>query len=438
MIALVAADRLEEDEPGGVGFRNVQRAERFSRRRVLAPAMRAQPAHETLRDDTDERARNDVRFGADVGQPRDDRRRIVGVQRRKHEVPGLRRLHGDFRRLRIANLADEDDVGILAENRSQRARKRQLDFLVDLRLVDARDLIFNRILDRNDVGLLGLDRAQRRAERRRLAAAGRTDDEDHAVLMAHELPHLFEADRRHADLFEGGHAFAVIEDAHDDFLAPHGAKRRHAEIHFVAVIRHQPQAAVLRQPLLGDVHARHDLQARDEAFVDPLRQVHDFFEQAVETMADQHAFFHRLDVDVARLAFDRAFDDQVDEVDDWRCLAARLQTGGRRFEDLFFDAARQGSFADRPVVRRAPRSAAGRCRRGKRQVGVRLSRAESQRLVGIPRIDRVDDVAARRDDLLDAIAGLKFEILDQAEKQRIRHRDRQKILLEPDGHADAL
>src|ERR1700704_330954 len=57
---------------------------------------------------------------------------------------------------------------------------------------------------------------------------------------------------------------------------------------------------------------RHDLQPRDQSFVNPLRKVHDLFEQSVEAMPDEHALFHRLDVDVARLALDRAFDDQID------------------------------------------------------------------------------------------------------------------------------
>ena len=84
------------------------------------------------------------------------RRRIVGVQRREHEVAGLRGLHRDLRGLRVADLADQDDVGILPQDRAQRARERQLDLLVDLRLVDAGDLILDRILDRDDVGALRL------------------------------------------------------------------------------------------------------------------------------------------------------------------------------------------------------------------------------------------------------------------------------------------
>ena len=61
-----------------------------------------------------------------------------------------------------------------------------------------------------------------------------------------------------------------------------------------------------------------------------------------------------------------------------------------------------------------------------------------QRLVGIAVLDRLEDVGPRRDDLLDPVAGLELEILDEAEEQRIRHRDGQQVLLEPDRDADAL
>ena len=115
-------------------------ARRTSAGGVLTAAVHAQPPHEALRDDADERRRDDVGLGADVHQARDDRRRVVGVQRRQHEVAGLRRLHRDLRGLGVADLAEQDDVGILPQDRAQRARERQLDLLVDLRLVDARDL----------------------------------------------------------------------------------------------------------------------------------------------------------------------------------------------------------------------------------------------------------------------------------------------------------
>ena len=105
-------------------------------------------------------------------------------------MAGLRGLHRDLRGLLVADLADQDDVGILAEDRAERARERQLGLLVDLRLVDAGNLVLDRILDRDDVGAARLDRRDRGAERRRLAAAGRADDQDHAVLVLEEEAQL--------------------------------------------------------------------------------------------------------------------------------------------------------------------------------------------------------------------------------------------------------
>jgi len=46
-------------------------------------------------------------------------------------------LHRDLRGLSVADFAEQDDVGVLPQDRSQRAGERQLDLFVDLRLVDA-------------------------------------------------------------------------------------------------------------------------------------------------------------------------------------------------------------------------------------------------------------------------------------------------------------
>ena len=140
---------------------------------------------------------------------------------------------------------------------AQRARERQLDLLVDLRLVDAGNLILDRIFDRDDVGALGLHRRQRRAERRRLAAAGRADDEDHAVLVLEEEAASSIARRgREAELFERRDALAVIEDAHARSsrrsIVRSVETRKSTSLPSSVV---DADAAVLRQALLGDVHA---------------------------------------------------------------------------------------------------------------------------------------------------------------------------------------
>ena len=115
----------------------------------------------------------------------------------------------------------------------------------------------------------------------------------------------------------------------------------------------------------------------------------------------------------------------------------RSFSAGDRLEHFVFDAPRQRRLAGRRLGAGAP-AACARGRAVTAQLAAALRRGAHQRLVGIAGLNRVDDVAARRDDLLDAIAGLELEVLDQAEEQRVGHRDRQQVLFEADGDADAL
>jgi hypothetical protein len=168
--------------------------------------------------------------------------------------------------------------------------------------------------------------------------------------------------------------------------------------------------------------------------MDPLRQVHHFLEEAVEAMANQHTALQRLDVDVARLALDRALHDEIDEVDDRRGLAALLQTDGR-LEHFVFDAAHQRGVRGR-VAGRVRAALACRYRRGELRTGG--ARANAQGFVGISGLYRLEDVAARGDDLLDPVSRLELEVLDQAEEQRVGHGHGEQVLFEPNRDAHPL
>ena len=160
--------------------------DRVGARLLTDRARRTRPPHQPLRHDAEERRRHQERLDAEVEQPRDGRRRVVGVQRAEQQMAGLRRPERDVRRLLIANLADQNHVGILAENRAQPARERHAGLGVDLHLVHAGDLHLDRILERDDVVGRRLDRVQRGVERRGLAAAGRTGHQNHPLRVRQE------------------------------------------------------------------------------------------------------------------------------------------------------------------------------------------------------------------------------------------------------------
>ena len=87
--------------------------------------MLAELAREPLRDDAVERGRDQAGIDAHVFQPRDRARGVLGVQGAEHHVAGHRGLEGDVGRLVVADLADEDHVGVGAEDRAQAGGERE-------------------------------------------------------------------------------------------------------------------------------------------------------------------------------------------------------------------------------------------------------------------------------------------------------------------------
>ncbi len=111
--------------------------------------------------------------------------RIDRVQRREDEVPDLRR--GQSRRdgLVVPHLADEDDVGVLPHDVTQRVGvARGVD--ADLTLVDDASLVLvhdlDRVLDGDDVALSSaVDVIDHRRKRGRFARAGGAGHQNQAA-----------------------------------------------------------------------------------------------------------------------------------------------------------------------------------------------------------------------------------------------------------------
>src|SRR5215468_935286 len=149
-------------------------------------------------------------------------------------MAGERGANGGARSLHVAHLADHDYIRILAQNGAQTMNEIEPDRRLDLHLVDALELVFDRVLDREYLAFDRVQDLQRGVEGRRLAAAGRAADEDDAVGQGKQSVEdvggaIVEAERceREIDLL-------LVEDAHDDALAVHDRAGRNSQIDLTA------------------------------------------------------------------------------------------------------------------------------------------------------------------------------------------------------------
>ena len=106
------------------------------RRRPGGDALRAQAAHQALRQHAEQARTQQKRLDAHIGQPGDGAGRVVGVQGGQHQVAGERGLDGDLRGLEVADLADHDHVRVLAQDGAQGLGEAEVDLGVDLGLAE--------------------------------------------------------------------------------------------------------------------------------------------------------------------------------------------------------------------------------------------------------------------------------------------------------------
>src|SRR5579884_3960957 len=91
---------------------------------------------------------------------------VIGVDRSKDKVSGKGRVDGDLRGFLVANFADHDFIGIVAQNGSQSAGEGQSFLLVNRDLRNALDLIFDGVFDGDNLVFIVLDFAERGVQSR--------------------------------------------------------------------------------------------------------------------------------------------------------------------------------------------------------------------------------------------------------------------------------
>ena len=195
----------------------------------------------------------------------------------------------------------------------------------------------------------------------------------------------FSVSSSEAELLEVERDAALVEDPHHDRFAVHGGHRGHAQVDLLA-LHAQPDAAVLRQPALGDVEVRHDLDARDHGRGQALRRRLDVVQHAVDAIADGEAVLERLDMDVGRAHLERVGDDEAHEPDHRRFGGEVLQLLDVGIEGELVDA--RLDVADDLALRRLARAVEALER------GLELGRDRDHRLHRAPRhhLERADRV----------------------------------------------
>ncbi|GBC76990.1 hypothetical protein HRbin08_00458 [bacterium HR08] len=231
-------------------------------------------------------------------------------------MPRERRLDGDLRRLRIANLADHDLVRVMPQDRAQAPGEGEPFLLVDLDLRHAFQLILHRVLDGDDLLLPRSDLIDGRIERRRLARAGGSGDEDHPIRLADEMPEFsqrlgVESEHIQAQVAEFLAELLLVEDADDGIFAVNGRYDRDAEINGAPAHAHA-EPAILRDAPLSDVQFRHHLDARDDRLMmlnvnGRSRRV----EHTVNAVFDHDLRSMRLNVNIAGAPLQGRQDDRI-------------------------------------------------------------------------------------------------------------------------------
>ena len=376
-------------------------------------ARRVDAAHEPLGHRAAQRGRDRRVVEAQVRKATDGTGRVVGVQRREHEVAGERGLGRHRGGLGIADLAHEDDVRVLAQDRAERRREGHALLGLHLDLRDAGQFELDRVLDRHDVDVGTVDLLQRGVQRGRLARARGAGHDHDAVAVRQQALEALELRRQQADLRERHRALRV-EDADDALLGAARRDRGDAQVEGASV-HDDARAPVLRTQPVGDVELRHDLDARDDAIERGERHLAGVHEDAVDAVAHDALVAGRLQVDVARVALDRPLQHEVHQLHH----GARMHlVGGHRV------------LRGQLVLVHDAQPGAGVLDAAEHLLDGLLGR--------VGRLDHVVDGRGRRDLALHGAAGGKADVLLHLHVGRVGCRDRDGAVVGPHRKDEVL
>jgi hypothetical protein len=319
--ALHATDTLAETEAvplGGVEAADVQR---FVVVVDGVGAVLADGANEALGEDAVEGGDEVVGFDAHVEEAAEDIDDIVGVDGGEDEMAGEGGVDGDLRGFLVTDFADEDLVGVMAEDGTQAAGEGEAFFLVDGNLGDAANLVLDRVFDGDDLVFVAFDFVEGGVESGGFSGAGGAGDEHHPVGLANVAAEAAEIVFRETDDVESemtellAHRL-LVEHAEDGVLAMDSGHDGDAEVDEAGLVAYA-ETAVLRDAALGDVELAHDLDAGEDGVVMLAGDGgHGRLQHAVDAVLDDDGIVVGFDVDVGGAALERGEDGGVDQTND--------------------------------------------------------------------------------------------------------------------------
>jgi hypothetical protein len=280
-------------------------------------AMAADAADEALGDAADEGGADQERLDIHLEEAGDGADAVVGVEGREDEMAGLGGADGDFGGFDVADFADEDDIGVMAEDAAEAGGEGEADVFAGLDLGDALELVFDGILDGDDFAFAVVGMGEGGVEGGGFAAAGGAGEEDHALGEAGEIGEEGFLVGFHAELAHVQEEVLAAEDPEADGLAVFGGDDGDAEVVFFAGGFHG-DATVVGESFFGDIEAGHDFQARDDGAVE-LAEVGgdgDVLEQAVDAIFEADGGGIGFEVDIGGLEAEGFEEDLVDEISD--------------------------------------------------------------------------------------------------------------------------
>src|SRR5215469_8110029 len=281
-------------------------------------AVGADDTHKTLGQDAVQRGDEVVRFDPHVDETPYHIGYVVGVNRRKDQVAGQRRLNGDLRRFLVADFADHDFVGVVAQNGTQPAGKRQALLFVDGNLGNTSELVFDGVFNRHNFVFVRLNLVNGRIQCGGLAGAGRSRNEHHPVRLADVAAKTLRlgigiADDVQRQLLELLREGLLVQNAEYRVLTVACGHDRDAQVDVAPLVLHA-KASVLGNTALGNVQIAEYLDAGDDGGMPFLGDgLHGVLQDPVNAVLDRNLGIAGLDMNVAGAPLERREDDRFDQ-----------------------------------------------------------------------------------------------------------------------------